>query len=96
MEINELLKQAQFLQKKVEKLKTDLATKEYIGSANNGLVKMTVAGDYSLKSVDIHPDIFQADNREILQELLVIAFMDAKEQIEKESSSTLQKMGLPF
>lgn len=96
MDMNSLLKQAQTLQKKMEKMTADLAQKEYYAESGNGLVKLCLLGDYRLKNIEISPEILHGDDKEMIEDLIKIAYQNAKEQLEKESRSQMSGMGLPF
>lgn len=96
MDINNLLKQAQNMQKKMEKMNDELTKKEFYGSAQNGLVKISVLGDFKLKKIEIAEELLNSENKEILEELIVIAFNQAYEEIEKISSQNIKGLGLPF
>lgn len=99
MNINQLLKQAQGMQKKMQDLKEKMATTDYHGKSGGGVVNIIMNGEGVLKKINIDESIIKADEKEILEDLIVAAFNDAKNKIESDSqthlSSALGGMGLP-
>lgn len=99
MNINNFLKQAQQMQKKMQDLKEKMANTEYVGKSGGNMVSVAMNGDGVIKSVKIDKTIVNPDEVEILEDLIVAAFNDAKSKIESDSqenlSSTLGGMALP-
>lgn len=90
MEINELMKQAQQMSKKLEQANEELTARVFEGSASNGLVNVKVNGEHKLLSVEIDPSIFNSDDREMVQDLVMIA---TNEAIEKADNAKKDKFG---
>ncbi|MCU0324474.1 MAG: YbaB/EbfC family nucleoid-associated protein [Spirosomaceae bacterium] len=61
------------------------------GEAGAGMVKATVNGKKQVISVEIDPDLFKADDREIVQDLIVAAINKANEKVEEKAKAELQK-----
>jgi DNA-binding YbaB/EbfC family protein len=99
MNINQFLKQAQGMQKKMQDLKQQMASTDYTGKSGGGVVTIVMNGEGMLKKITIDESIIKADEKEILEDLIVAAFNDAKNKIESDSqnqiSSALGGMGLP-
>jgi DNA-binding YbaB/EbfC family protein len=97
--INQIMKQAQEMQKKMADMQADLATKAYEGNAGGGMVKVTINGKLEMQSLKIDPSIVDVDDLEMLEDLIKAAFNDAKKKFEEDSSSTMSQllggMGLP-
>lgn len=81
MNMQAMLAQAQKMQRDLKKAHDALAEQEFAVS-KNGLVTVTVYGDKQLKSVDIDKDALEADNKEMIEESIVLAYNEALEQIE--------------
>ena len=81
MNMQAMLAQAQKMQRDLKRAHEELAEKEFVVS-KNGLVTVTVYGDKQLKSVDIDEDALEKDNKEMIEEAIVLAYNDALEQIE--------------
>lgn len=94
-----MIKQAQQMQKKMQEMqeKTESLTVE--GAAGGGMVKATVSGKGQLVAVKIDSSIVNKDDIEMLEDLIVAAFNDAKnkvdDQISKEMSSITGGLNIP-
>lgn len=99
MNINQLMKQAQEMQKKMASLKEKMAQAEYEGKSGGGLVTVVLTGESILKSISIDKSIIVAEEKEVLEDLIVAAFNDAKNKADDDSqnqlSSSMGGMGLP-
>ena len=99
MDMNQIMKQAQAMQKKMEEMQQKLGTKEAEGSAGGGLVKVTVSGKGDMKKIDISNDLLKAEEKEVLEDLIIAAFNDAKGKVETDFNSSMSglasEMGLP-
>lgn len=84
MNMQQMLFQAQKMQRDLKKAMEELAKKEFSVS-KNGLVTVVVFGNKVVKSVDIDKDAFDADNKEFVEESICLAISEAFEKIEKET-----------
>jgi len=83
-----MMKQAQMMQANMQKVKAELATTEVEGIASNGMVKVTMTCSNDVKRVQI--DDAAMDDKETLEDLILIALKDARTKAEATSSA---KMG---
>jgi len=83
-----LMKQAQMMQANLQKAQAELATIDVEGNASNGLVKVIMSCKNEIKKVDIDPSLM--DDKELLEDMIVVALKDALKKIEITSN---QKMG---
>ena len=90
MDINKLMQQAQAMQKQLEKTTSAIAEMEFEGSASNGLIKTVVSGENKLQSIEIDASILNAEDKEMIEDLVVIAVNDA---IEKADSYKKERLG---
>ena len=88
MNIQALMKQAQSLQKDMLKAKEEIDNMEFTGTSS--FVSVIVKGDKTVKKVIIDNDSISSDDKEIIEDMLVVALNDAFKQIDK---ITEQKMG---
>jgi DNA-binding YbaB/EbfC family protein len=79
--IGNLMKQAQLVQENMKKLQEQLATMEVEGQAGSGMVKVVMSGRHEVKRVTLDPRVL-ADDREMLEDLIVAAVNDAVRKIE--------------
>lgn len=71
------------LQANMERMQAELETLEVTGAAGGGLVSVTVNGKGALKKVSIDPSLMKADEKEIVEDLIVAAAADARTKSEK-------------
>ena len=86
------------MQKKMQEFKDKMSSSEYIGKSGGGIVSLTINGDNILKSISIDPSLLKESEKEMLEDLIVAAFNDAKNKLESDSQnqiSALGGMGLP-
>lgn len=93
-----LMRQAQEMQKKMQKIQEDLANNEYEGSAAGGMVKVTITGGGVAKKIVIDESLINKDEKEILEDLLIAAFNDAKKKSDDGSNDALSSAtkGMPL
>ena len=100
MDINKLMQQAQQMQKQLEDVSNSINEQEFTAEASNGLVKITINGEYKILDLDIDSSIIVAEDKEMLQDLIVIAFNNAKEKVDESKKEQLESiasgLNLPF
>lgn len=90
MDIAKLMKQAQEVQKKMQAVQDELAKKEYVGSAGGGMVNVTLFGSGLAKTIQIDSSLLS--DKEMLEDLVVAAFNDAKKKSEDDSANTVKQI----
>jgi DNA-binding YbaB/EbfC family protein len=95
MNIQAMMKQAQQLQKKMMDEKKSIDSKVFTGKSS--LVSITMTGDKKVTGVDINMDSIESDDKEMLQDMIMLAVNDAITQIDKETEEKMGKytQGLP-
>ena len=92
MNMQALMQQAQKMQRDMTKKKEELNKKTFVGTSE--LVEVTFTGDKKLVSVNIKQDgSLDEEDKEILQDMMVIAVNDAMKQIDKETEKMLGAYG---
>lgn len=89
MDINKLMKQAQQMQKQIEEANNQINNTEFEGSASNGLIRVVLTGDYKIKTVDINESIINKEDKDMIQDLFMIAVNEAVEKIDKNKNEKL-------
>ena len=89
---NDMMKQAQELQNKMADAQKKVEQLEAEGSSGGGLIKIIVDGKNLVKSVHIDNSLINKDEKEILEDLIVAAFNDAKEKIQKKISDEMSSI----
>ena len=97
MNINALMQQAQKMQRQMEKKQQELASKEFEFTSNGGAIKIKMLGSKTLTSLEIEKDLIDPDDKEMLEDMLMVAINDAISKIEEEASAIMGSVagGLP-
>ncbi len=94
-----MMKQAQEMQGKMAEMQDEMNNILVHGESGAGLVKATATAKGELKGLDIDPSIFNGDDKEVVEDLILAAIKDAQEKAATRSSEEMQKMaeamGLP-
>ena len=90
--MNNLMKQAQRMQRQMEESQKELETKEFVAKAGGGAVEATVTGSKELKAIKISPEAVDPDDVEMLQDLIVAAVNEAMGEADKANAEALGKM----
>jgi DNA-binding YbaB/EbfC family protein len=89
--LGNLMKQAQVMQERMQKLQEELAQVEVTGEAGAGLVKITITGSHNVRRVSIDPSLLQ-DDQEMLEDLIAAAFNDANRRSEELNKSKMAEL----
>ncbi len=99
MNMKKMMKQAQQMQAKMQKMKEELADKTIEATAGGGAVKAVVNGQKDLVDLEIDPDVLDPDDVEMLEDLIVAAINEGmrqvQEMIEEEMGDITGGMNLP-
>ena len=94
-----MMKQAAQLQSKMKAMQDELDHIEVEGISGGGLVNVRMTAKMEVKTVKIDPLLMKADEREILEDLLVTALGDARRKAEAAMQEKMQSLtgglGLP-
>ncbi|WP_148254323.1 YbaB/EbfC family nucleoid-associated protein [Aidingimonas lacisalsi] len=85
-----LMKQAQEMQEKMQRVQEEVAEAEVIGEAGAGMIKVTMNGRHDVSKVDIDPSVMQED-KELLEDLLGAAVNDAVRKVEANSREKMEE-----
>lgn len=87
-----LMKQANQMQTRMKKLQDELSTREFEGTAGGGAVTIKVNGDHKMTAVKISPEVLQAGDVEMLQDLILAATNDAVKLAKDTSQKEMEKI----
>ncbi len=95
--LNDLMKQAQDMQQKMQDSQAEIANLEVSGEAGAGLVKVVMTGRHDVKRVDIDKTLLSED-KEMLEDLIAAAVNDAVKKVEVSSQEKMQSItqGIPM
>ncbi len=82
MNIQGIMKQAQAMQKKMEEMQEKLSQEEVEGTAGGGMVKVILNGKFEMKKISLDKSLIVADEVDILEDLIMAAFNDAKAKVD--------------
>ncbi len=75
--MNNMMRQAQALQRKLMEAQSALADEEVTGSAGGGMVTVRATGAGEVRSIAIHPDVVDPEDVEMLQDMVLAAVNEA-------------------
>ncbi len=94
-----MMKKAQQMQTDMAALQEELHTMMVTGESGAGLVKATATAKGELKALDIDPSIFNGDDKEVVEDLILAAIKDAQgkasDKAQEEMSKLTEGLGLP-
>lgn len=87
--MNNLMKQAQRMQKQMEEKTKELQEKEYEATAGGGAVKVVVSGKKEVVAVKLAEEVVDPDDIEMLQDLIIAATNEALRQMEEDTNEVM-------
>lgn len=102
--MNNLMKQAQRMQRQMEEAQKELEEKEVTAAAGGGAVEVTVSGKHEVTKIKLSEEVVDPDDIEMLEDLIMAATNEAFRKLDEESQSSMAKItggmgglgGLPF
>ena len=100
--MNNLMKQAQRMQRQMEESQKELEVKEFTAKAGGGAVEVTITGKKEVTKVKLSEEVVDPDDIEMLEDLVMAATNEALRMAEEASAAVMNKMtgglggGFPF
>jgi len=104
--LGQMMKQAQAMQSKMAEMQESLSNFEIAGTSGGGMVSVTLNGKGEMRGMKIDPSLLDANEVEVLEDLITAAFNDAKTKVEAHVSERMAEitgglklpagMSLPF
>ena len=102
--MNNLMKQAQKMQRQMEENQKALEEKEFTATAGGGAVEVTISGKREVTKVKLAEEVVDPDDIEMLEDLIVAATNEALRKVEEESAQVMSRLtggmgmggGFPF
>ena len=100
--MNNLMKQAQRMQRQMEEQQKELEAKEFTATAGGGAVEVTVSGKREVTKVKLAEEVVDPDDIEMLEDLIMAATNEAMRKIDEASQQSMSQItgalggGLPF
>lgn len=89
MNIQKMLKQAQDMQNRLNEIQEKLADEESEGSSGGGMVTLVLNGKSEMKKIHIDKSLINPDEKDLLEDLILAAFNDAKNKVEANIASKM-------
>ena len=90
--MQQLMKQAQAMQRKLQEAQQEIAETEITGSAAGGMVEVTITGDKTPVSVSIKPEAVDPDDVEMLQDMVIAAVNEAMRAADAEAANNMSRL----
>ena len=87
-----MMKQAQEMQSKMTEIQDKLSELEVTGTSGAGMVEITLSGKNDMRKIKIDPALMASSEIEVLEDLIVAAFSDAKLKVEAQASEKMAEM----
>lgn len=98
--MNNLMKQAQRMQRQMEESQKEMETKEFSATSGGGAVEVIVSGKKEITKINLKEEVVDPEDIEMLQDLIIAAVNEALRKVDEESQNSMSKltggMGLPF
>ena len=96
--LDEIMKAAQNVQQEMQRAQAKLDSIEVEGMSGGGMVKVRATAKGKMLGVTLDPSLLNAQDKEMLEDLIVAAFNDARIKADAVSNEEMQKMtaGLPL
>ena len=92
MDLMKMMKQAQEIQGRMQKMQEELTGLEVEGQSGAGLVKVKLNGKLDVRGLKIDPSLIKPEDAEMLEDLIVAAFQDAKAKAEAAVQAKMQEV----
>ena len=90
--MNNLMKQAQKMQRQMEENQKALEEKEFTAAAGGGAVEVTISGKREVTKVKLAEEVVDPDDIEMLEDLIVAATNEALRKVEQENQAVMSKL----
>src|SRR5882724_8763490 len=98
MDLMKMMKQAQEIQGRMQKMQEELTGLEVEGQSGAGLVSVKLNGKLDIRGLKIDPSLIKPEDAEMLEDLVIAAFQDAKAKAEAAVQVKMKEVsgGLPL
>jgi nucleoid-associated protein EbfC len=91
-DLMKMMKQAQEIQGRMQQVQEELASLQVEGQSGGGLVKVTLNGKMEARAVKIDPSLLKPEDAEVVEDLILAAFQDAKSKAEAALQQKMQEV----
>ena len=90
--LGQMMKQAQEMQSRMADMQKRLEQEEVTGLSGGGMVQVTLTGKGDARRVSLDPKIVDAQEKEVLEDLIVAAMNDARAKVEARLAEEMSKL----
>jgi nucleoid-associated protein EbfC len=90
--MNQMMQQAQRMQREMAKAQEEIAAMTVEAAAGGGVVRVKINGERQLVELSIDPSVVQADDVEMLQDLVMVAINDAQRRFDEQSEERMNQV----
>ena len=90
--LGQMMIQAQEMQSKMTEMQDKLSEMEVTGSSGAGMIEVTLTGKSDVRKIKIDPSLIDPSDPEVLEDLIVAAFNDAKSKVEARVNEKMSEM----
>lgn len=90
--LNDIMKRAQEMQKKLQDIQKQVAEMEIVGQSGAGAVKIAMTGQHYAKKVQLESSLLQ-EEKSIIEDLIAAAINDAADKIERQLRDKMGGLG---
>lgn len=96
--LGDMMKQVQEMQGKMQEMQARLEEATVTGTSGGGLVCVELNGKSTMKAISIDPSLLVADEKEIIEDLVLAAHNDARTKVEKMMADQMNEVtgGMPL
>lgn len=93
--IGSMMKQVQQMQSKMQEIQEKMDHTLIEGTAGGGMVKVTINGKGEAQKIEIEDSLLSLDEKEVLEDLIIAAFGDARKKMDEKMSDEMGSLGIP-
>jgi nucleoid-associated protein EbfC len=90
--LGQMMKQAQQMQERMADMQAQLDSVEMTGASGGGMVQVTLSGKGDIKKVKLDKSIVDPDEVEVIEDLILAAFNDARAKVEQHVAEEMSKL----
>jgi hypothetical protein len=90
--LGQMMKQAQEMQARMGELQAKLDAVEMSGASGGGMVQVTLSGKGEMRKIKIDRSLVDPNETEVLEDLILAAFNDAKSRVESHVAEEMSKL----
>ena len=88
-DMSQIMKQAKAMQEKMAEMQKKIEEAEIEGVSGGGAVRVIMSGKHELKKIEIDPSFINADEKEVLEDLIIAAINDANKKVSEHMNNQL-------